>query len=145
MPATKALRGRRSGKRWVATVKTVSTFPPPGLFNKSASEIAKSLASKKVSPKGILNKKIVTATYRQKVRVMCPHIFLCALRSVWARKDDYKNATIFVDCFNVSVPWILSGLDDFVMHGYLPNIGRRSRLLVVVISDFTLNASFLLP
>jgi Protein of unknown function (DUF3175) len=52
MPATKALRGRRSGKRWVATVKTVSTFPPPGLFNKSASEIAKSLASKKVSPKG---------------------------------------------------------------------------------------------
>jgi len=46
------LRGRRSGKRWVATVKTVSTFLPPGLFNKSASEIAKSLASKKVSPKG---------------------------------------------------------------------------------------------
>jgi Protein of unknown function (DUF3175) len=52
MPATKALRGRRSGKRWVATVKTVSTFPPPGLFNKSGSEIAKNLASKKVSPKG---------------------------------------------------------------------------------------------
>jgi len=51
MPARKALRERRSGKRWVATVKTVS-FPPPGLFNKSASEIAKSLASKKVSPKG---------------------------------------------------------------------------------------------
>src|ERR1700719_4380362 len=39
-------------KRWVATVKTVSTFPPPGLFNKSGSEIAKNLASKNVSPKG---------------------------------------------------------------------------------------------
>jgi Protein of unknown function (DUF3175) len=46
------LSGRRSGKRWVARVKTVSTFPPPGLFNKSGPVIAKSLASKKVSPKG---------------------------------------------------------------------------------------------
>jgi hypothetical protein len=33
-------------------VKTVSTYPPPGLFTRSASEIAKALASKKVSPKG---------------------------------------------------------------------------------------------
>ena len=39
-------------KRWVANVKTDSTHPPPGLFTKSASTIAKSLASKKVSPKG---------------------------------------------------------------------------------------------
>jgi uncharacterized protein DUF3175 len=38
--------------RWVAKVKTVSTFPPPGLFNKSASTIARTLASRKVSPKG---------------------------------------------------------------------------------------------
>jgi Protein of unknown function (DUF3175) len=46
--------GRRAGnkKRWVARVKTVSTFPPPGLFTKSASTIARTLASKKVSPKG---------------------------------------------------------------------------------------------
>ena len=39
-------------KRWVAGVKTVSTFPPKGLFTKDAPTIAKSLASKKVSPKG---------------------------------------------------------------------------------------------
>jgi len=39
-------------KRWIAAVKTVSTYPPPGLFTKDAATIAKSLASKKVSPKG---------------------------------------------------------------------------------------------
>jgi Protein of unknown function (DUF3175) len=38
--------------RWVAGVKTVSTFPPKGLFTKDAETIARSLASKKVSPKG---------------------------------------------------------------------------------------------
>jgi len=43
---------RRSRKYWVAGVKTVSTHPPLGLFTKSAATIAKSLASKKVSPKG---------------------------------------------------------------------------------------------
>lgn len=40
------------GKRWVARVKTDSTHPPSGLFTKSAATIARSLASKKVSPKG---------------------------------------------------------------------------------------------
>jgi len=39
-------------KRWVAKVKTVSTFPPAGLFTKDAATIARTLASKKVSPKG---------------------------------------------------------------------------------------------
>jgi hypothetical protein len=39
-------------KRWVAGVKTVSTYPPEGLFTKSASTIARTLASKRVSPKG---------------------------------------------------------------------------------------------
>jgi tRNA(adenine34) deaminase len=38
--------------RWVKNVKTVSTYPPEGLFTKDAETIAKSLASKKVSPKG---------------------------------------------------------------------------------------------
>jgi uncharacterized protein DUF3175 len=38
--------------RWVSSVKTVSTFPPPGLFTKSAATIARTLASKRVSPKG---------------------------------------------------------------------------------------------
>jgi Protein of unknown function (DUF3175) len=40
-------------KRWVARVKTDSTHPPAGLFKKSASTIARTLASKKVSPKGL--------------------------------------------------------------------------------------------
>jgi Protein of unknown function (DUF3175) len=39
-------------KRWVATVTTVSTYPPPGLFTKSAATIARTLASAEVSPKG---------------------------------------------------------------------------------------------
>lgn len=43
---------RRTGKRWVSTVKTDSTHPPSGLFTKSAATIARTLASKKVSPKG---------------------------------------------------------------------------------------------
>ena len=47
-------RKKKSGhkKLWVANVKTVSTFPPAGLFTRSATAIARSLASKKVSPKG---------------------------------------------------------------------------------------------
>lgn len=43
---------RAKSKRWVAGVKTVSTYPPPGLFTKDANTIARTLASKKVSPKG---------------------------------------------------------------------------------------------
>jgi len=38
--------------RWVSKVKTDSTHPPKGLFTKSAATIARTLASKKVSPKG---------------------------------------------------------------------------------------------
>ena len=43
---------KSSKHRWVAGVKTVSTYPPEGLFNKDAATIAQCLASKKVSPKG---------------------------------------------------------------------------------------------
>lgn len=39
-------------KRWVRTVNTDSTHPPRGLFKKSSQVIARTLASKKVSPKG---------------------------------------------------------------------------------------------
>jgi Protein of unknown function (DUF3175) len=39
-------------KKWVAKVRTDSTHPPAGLFTKDASTIARTLASKKVSPKG---------------------------------------------------------------------------------------------
>ena len=38
--------------RWVATVKTESTHPPKGLFTKDAETIARTLASKRVSPRG---------------------------------------------------------------------------------------------
>jgi len=43
----------RKQKKWVQGVKTVSTFPPKDLFTRSAATIARSLASPKVSPKGI--------------------------------------------------------------------------------------------
>ncbi len=43
---------QQSRKRWVARVNTESTFPPEGLFKKNAATIARTLASRKVSPKG---------------------------------------------------------------------------------------------
>ncbi len=43
---------RRKTRYWSHTVKTVSTYPPKGLFTKDARTIARSLASKRVSPKG---------------------------------------------------------------------------------------------
>ncbi|TMB61997.1 MAG: DUF3175 domain-containing protein [Chloroflexi bacterium] len=45
-------RRRRKPKRWVRTVTTDSTHPPKGLFTKDARTIARTLASKRVSPKG---------------------------------------------------------------------------------------------
>jgi len=52
-PRRKRSQRRDSDKRWVSRVKTVSTFPPEGTFNKDAKSIAWIMASKKVSPKGI--------------------------------------------------------------------------------------------
>lgn len=46
------MAAKKKSGRWIASVKTVSTFPPPGLFTKDAATIARTLASKKVSPKG---------------------------------------------------------------------------------------------
>jgi tRNA(adenine34) deaminase len=43
---------KRERKRWVSRVKTDSTHPPARLFTRSAATIARTLASKKVSPKG---------------------------------------------------------------------------------------------
>ena len=40
-------------KNWVRKVKTVSTYPPKDLFTKGAQTIARGMASKKVSPKGL--------------------------------------------------------------------------------------------
>ena len=48
MPAAK----KPGKKRWVAKVKTDSTHPPAGLFTKDAATIARTLASRRVSPKG---------------------------------------------------------------------------------------------
>ena len=42
----------RKTDRWVASVTSDSTHPPAGLFTKDAATIARSLASKRVSPKG---------------------------------------------------------------------------------------------
>ena len=39
-------------KKWSAKVTTDSTHPPQGLFTKDPETIARTLASKKVSPKG---------------------------------------------------------------------------------------------
>lgn len=44
---------RGEDRRWSGKVKTVSTFPPEGTFNKDAQSVARIMASKKVSPKGI--------------------------------------------------------------------------------------------
>lgn len=45
-------RKKTPAKKWVKDVTTDSTHPPKDLFTKSAPIIARSLASKTVSPKG---------------------------------------------------------------------------------------------
>ena len=40
-------------RRWVKDVTTVSTFPPAKLFTKDARTIARTMGSRRVSPKGI--------------------------------------------------------------------------------------------
>jgi len=65
MAATKAARKREKSSssrskshrkgagRWSGKVKTVSTYPPEGLYSKDAETIARVMATKKVSPKGL--------------------------------------------------------------------------------------------
>ena len=45
-------RSTHGKRKWSAGVNTESTYPEEGLFKKDAASIARSLASKKVSPKG---------------------------------------------------------------------------------------------
>src|SRR5215469_2448534 len=52
MAARRSTNKTKANRRWVAQVTTDSTHPPPGLFTKDAATIARSLASRKVSPKG---------------------------------------------------------------------------------------------
>ena len=40
-------------RRWSHEVRSVSTYPPPGLFTKDAETIARVMATRRVSPKGI--------------------------------------------------------------------------------------------
>lgn len=47
-----AHRSSHGKRKWSAEVDTESTYPQEGLFKKDAETIARSLASKKVSPKG---------------------------------------------------------------------------------------------
>jgi hypothetical protein len=44
---------RRATKRWVRRVTTDSTHPPPRTFAGSAAQIARTMARKDVSPKGL--------------------------------------------------------------------------------------------
>jgi tRNA(adenine34) deaminase len=44
---------RQARRRWSHKVKTVSTYPPKSLYTKDATTIARVMASKKVSPKGV--------------------------------------------------------------------------------------------
>jgi hypothetical protein len=48
-----ARRNAMATKKWSAKVQTDSTHPDEGLFKQNAAAIAKALASKKVSPKGL--------------------------------------------------------------------------------------------
>jgi Protein of unknown function (DUF3175) len=51
-PASRSTR-RKPIRKWARTVKTESTFPPPGTFTKPAEELARIMATRKVSPGGI--------------------------------------------------------------------------------------------
>ena len=44
---------KKKSKKWSHKVKTVSTYPPKGLYSEDAATIARVMATKKVSPKGI--------------------------------------------------------------------------------------------
>jgi hypothetical protein len=52
-PARGQKTSKKAPKKWARTIKTDSTHPPPGLFTKDAETVAKTMATKKVSPGGI--------------------------------------------------------------------------------------------
>ncbi len=47
------MTAKKRPRKWSRRIKTVSTFPPEGTFKKDAETVAKTMASKKVSPQGI--------------------------------------------------------------------------------------------
>ena len=58
---------KSTSRRWVRTVKTDSTHPPPRTFTGSASEIARKMARKDVSPKGYRGGRRLSATRRREL------------------------------------------------------------------------------
>jgi len=52
-PPDKASHQKGSDRKWSSKVKTVSTYPPKDLYSKDAETIARMMATKKVSPKGL--------------------------------------------------------------------------------------------
>jgi Protein of unknown function (DUF3175) len=50
-----AVAKTRPKRRWVRSVKTDSTAPPPGTFTRSAQQIARTMARRDVSPKGLVS------------------------------------------------------------------------------------------
>lgn len=52
-PAGASQKAKSGSRRWSHKVTTVSTFPPEGTFTNDAASIARTMASKRVSPKGI--------------------------------------------------------------------------------------------
>jgi hypothetical protein len=51
--AKKATKRPSAKRKWVRTVTTDSTHPPPGTFSGSAAKIARTMARKDVSPGGV--------------------------------------------------------------------------------------------
>jgi Protein of unknown function (DUF3175) len=51
--STKRSHQKGSDHKWSSKVKTVSTYPPKDLYTKDAKTIARVMATKKVSPKGL--------------------------------------------------------------------------------------------
>jgi hypothetical protein len=50
---TKSAHRKKNDPKWSEKVKTVSTYPPTDLYTRDAQTIARVMASKKVSPKGL--------------------------------------------------------------------------------------------
>jgi tRNA(adenine34) deaminase len=51
--STKPKKAAKASRKWSHGVKTVSTFPPEGTFTKDARSVARIMAQKRVSPKGL--------------------------------------------------------------------------------------------
>jgi len=93
---------QRSQRRWSGKVKTVSTHPPEGLFTKDPETIARTLASKKVSPKGpgsgmrmltfFINRAGKTLSAGRKASLQKAKELLAAKVSAERERDNRKRA-----------------------------------------------------